>query len=117
MNSGKLRNRIDYYAKVKSENDFGEVTYNYSKSGSVWAQITPVSGKTEDIEGNSVQADITHKFIIRKQAIKQPRNDMFFMYRGQRYEVMYFMPNYLKNDTVEFYCKLVIETEEDYGTE
>ena len=42
---------------------------------------------------------------------------MFFMYRGQRYEVMYFMPNYLKNDTVEFYCKLVIETEEDYGTE
>ena len=49
MNSGKLRNRIDYYAKVKSENDFGEVTYNYSKIGSVWAQITPVSGKTEDI--------------------------------------------------------------------
>ena len=48
MNSGKLRNRIDYYAKVKSENDFGEVTYNYSKIGSVWAQITPVSGKTED---------------------------------------------------------------------
>lgn len=40
---------------------------------------------------------------------------MYFEYKGQRNEVMYFMPQYRRNDLIEFYCKLIIEGEKDYG--
>ena len=115
MNSGELRNRIDCYAKKKTKNEFGEVTFEYTKMCSVWAKIVTQSGKNEDLDGNSINANITHKITVRKSAIQKTRNDMYFMYKGQKYEVMYFMPNYLKNDIIEFYCKLIIEGDEDYG--
>ena len=41
MNSGELRNRIDCYAKKKTKNEFGEVTFEYTKMCSVWAKIVP----------------------------------------------------------------------------
>ena len=40
---------------------------------------------------------------------------MYFMFKGQRYEVLYFMPHYKRNDLTEYHCKLVLETEDDYG--
>lgn len=115
MNCGLLKCRIDVYGKTKNKNEFNEITYDYGKIGSVWAEIKPTTGRENTLDGNSIQASITHKITVRNGAIKEPRNDMYFEYKGQRYEVMYFMPYYRKNDLVEFYCKLVIETEEDYG--
>lgn len=111
----RLRHRIDVFSKSESKTEFGELTYKYEKTSTVWSEITPTTGRESAIEGNSLQASITHKITVRNGAIKKPRNDMYFEYKGQRYEVMYFMPYYRKNDLVEFYCKLVIETEEDYG--
>lgn len=115
MNCGLLKWRIDVYGKTKGKNEFNEITYDYDKICSVWAEIKPISGRETSIDGNSIGANITHKFIVRMGAIKQPRNDMYFEYKGQRYEVMYFMPNYRRNDLVEFYCKLIIEGDKDYG--
>lgn len=111
----RLRHRIDVFSRSESKTEFGELTYKYEKASTVWAEITPTTGKEIDIEGNSTGANITHKFVVRMGAIKQPRNDMYFEYKGQRYEVMYFMPNYRRNDLIEFYCKLIIEGEKDYG--
>ena len=76
MNSGELRNRIDCYAKKKTKNEFGEVTFEYTKMCSVWAKIVPQSGKNEDLDGNSINANITHKITVRKSAIQNTRNDM-----------------------------------------
>lgn len=115
MNPGLLKCRIDVYWKTRGTNEFNEITYNYCKVSSVWAEIKPTTGKEIDIEGNSTGANITHKFVVRMGAIRQPRNDMYFEYKGQRYEVMYFMPHYRHNDLIEFYCKLIIEGEKDYG--
>lgn len=111
----RLRHRIDVFSKVESKTEFGELTYDYEKVSSVWAEILPNTGKENTIKGDSIQVTVTHKITVRKEAIKEPQNDMYFMFRGQKYEVMYFMPHYSRNDLTEFYCKLIIETEEDYN--
>ncbi len=103
------------FSRIESKTEFGELTYKYEKVQTVWAEITPTSGRENTLDGNSIQASITHKVTVRTGAIKKPRNDMYFEYKGQRYEVMYFMPYYRKNDLIEFYCKLIIEGENDYG--
>lgn len=110
----RLRHRIDVYSKTQTKTEFGEITYDYRKTQTVWAEILPTSSKVEDIDGQSVRADITHKITVRNGAIKEPRNDMYFIFKGQKYEVLYFMPHYRRNDLIEFYTKLIIETEGDY---
>ena len=111
----RLRYRVDVFSKSESETEFGEITYLYEKTQTIWAEITPTTGRENSIDGNSIQANITHKITVRNRAINKPCNDMYFEYRGQRYEVMYFMPHYRRNDLIEFYCKLIIEGEKDYG--
>lgn len=111
----RLRHRIGVFSKVEGKTEFGEVTYDYEKVSSVWAEIVPTTGKENTIKGDSIQVSVTHKITVRNGAIKEPRNDMYFIFKGQKYEVLYFMPHYRRNDLIEFYCKLIIETEEDYN--
>lgn len=111
----RLRHRIAVYSKVEGKTEFGETTYCYDKLKTVWAEIIPGTGKTESLGGESIRADITHRVTTRKNAIKNPRNDMYFVFQGQRYEVLYFMPHYKQNDLIEFYCKLILEGDNDYG--
>ncbi len=111
---GRLRHRIDVFLKAEDKTEFEELTYDYKKVSSVWAEIVPKSGKENTVGGDAVQVSVTHKITVRNGAVKEPRNDMYFVFKGQKYEVLYFMPHYKKNDLIEFYCKLIIETEEDY---
>jgi len=115
----RLRHRVDVYEKEKKESVtiFSEVTYKYRKTGTVWAEIVPVGRGTGEIQmpGESIRADVTHKVTMRRGAVTSPKNDMYFEYGGQRFDIMYFMPNYKYNDVVEFYCKLHIEGDCDYG--
>ncbi len=111
----RLRHRVDVYGKTESRTEFVELTYNYKKILTVWAEVLPKSGKENSVLGDSVQVSVTHKITVRNGSIKEPRNDMYFVFKGQKYEVLYFMPHYKRNDLVEFYCKLIIETEEDYN--
>ena len=111
----RLRHRIGVFSKVEGKTEFGEVTYDYEKVSSVWAEIVSTAGKENTVKGDSIQVSVTHKITVRKGAIKEPRNDMYFIFKGQKYEVLYFMPHYRRNDLIEFYCKLIIETEEDYN--
>lgn len=111
---GRLRHKIDVFSKSESKTEFGETTYKYEKLSSVWAEITPKTGRESTLDGNSIQTSVTHKITVRNKAVKEPRNDMYFEFKGQRYEVLYFMPHYKKNDLIEFYCKLIIEGDNDY---
>lgn len=111
----RLRHRVGIYTKAEGMTEFGELTYGYEKTQTVWAEITPTSGRENTMKGDSVQVSVTHKITVRSGAIKKPRNDMLFEYKGQRYEVMYYMPHYRRNDLTEFYCKLKLEGDKDYG--
>lgn len=107
--SNRLRNQVDLYGKIKIENELGEVDYDFAKIKSIWAEITPQTGRTVTVVGNVEYEEVTYKFVVRAGAIPKIENSMYFMFKGQRYDINYFNPNYKYRDTIEIICKLVME--------
>jgi len=107
--TSKLNCRIDVYGKVETINVLKEKEYDYSKLKSVWAEIIPQNGNLQSSEVNVKYANISHKITIREKAISNLRNDMYFMFKEQRYDIEYFNPNYKLGDRIEIFCNLVVE--------
>lgn len=107
--SDRLNSRIDVYSKVEIKNELNEKDYKYQKSSSIWAEITPMSGTEVSGQANTKFADISHKIVIRDKAIPNLSNDMYFMFKEQRYNIKYFIPNYKFRDSIEIFCSLVVE--------
>nr|DAD95065.1 MAG TPA: Putative head tail adaptor [Siphoviridae sp. ctVqj4] len=105
----RLKNRIDVYGRTENENELKEKDYIYAKKASIWAEISPQSGRESTGQGNTIYSEINYKFTIRINSLKTITNDMYFMYRGQRYDIVYFNPNYKYRDSVDVFCKLVVE--------
>lgn len=109
INPGDLKNKIDVYNKVRTTNSLNETEYNYKKIKSVWSMITPSGGNLQRGEVNTTYANISHKITVRYGAIPDLNNEMYFVYKGQRYDVEYFIPNYKYKDRIEIFCNLVVE--------
>ncbi|WP_066452674.1 phage head closure protein [Anaerotruncus rubiinfantis] len=107
--ASRLNCRVDLYGKKEAKNNLEEKTYDYVKIKTLWAEVRPVSGSQYPISGGMLYAEITHKITIRAESATELTNDMYFLFRGQRYDVKYFMPNYRQRDRVEIYCRLVVE--------
>ena len=107
--ASRLKNRVDIYQKIQITNEFGEIDFDYIKLKSLWAEVMPQSGREISGKGNTIYADISHKFTIRSNALTNITKDMYFMFKNQRYDIKYFNPNYKYNDSIEVYCSLVVE--------
>ncbi len=101
--------RIEVYQKVETKNILNEIDFKYVKIRSIWAEILPQSGNVKNGLANTISAEISHKFIIRANAIKDITNDMYFVYKNQKYNIKYFIPNYKKKDRIEVFCSLEVE--------
>lgn len=104
----KLNCKIDVYGKDQIENELGETDFEYIKIKSIWANITPITGSIKNGAGSVVQVDMKYKITIRANSIKELKNDMYFMYKGQKYEIDYNIPNFKYKDSIEIYCSLVV---------
>lgn len=109
MKIDSLRNRIDVYGKIEIKNELGELDYIYDKIKTIWANIIPTTGSLQNIEGKVIQTEMKYKITIRSDSIKELKNDMYFMYKNQRYDIDYSIPNFKNNDSIEIYCSLVVE--------
>lgn len=113
--SGKLKHKIDIYGKMSYTDELGSKNYRYEKVKSVWAAIVPILGERAraikaEKKGNTVKISETIKFIMRINAIiVEP--DMYFIYRGQRYDVDYAVPYFKDMQYQEVYTQLVIEND------
>ncbi|QHI73787.1 phage head completion protein [Aminipila terrae] len=107
--SSRLNCRIDVYGKKDYINALGEDDYIYEKLKSIYAEITPSGGSLLSGEGNTTHADISHKFVIRSNSISNLSNDMYFIFKAQRYDIKYFNPNYKYRDRIEIFCSLIME--------
>ena len=107
--SSRLKNKIDVYGRVKYTNKLDQIDYKYEKVKSVYSEITVQNGTVKDGQGNTIYADISHKIVIRNNAIPSLTKDMYFIFDGQRYNIKYFVPNYKYRDSIEIFCNLVVE--------
>lgn len=104
-----LNCRVALYGKIERVNALKEKVYDYEKIKALWAEVLPTTGNQQELAGGMMYADITHKITVRTESAPDLTNDMYFLFRGQRYDVKYFMPNYKIRDRVEVYCRLVVE--------
>lgn len=111
----RLTNKIDVYGKVEIENKLHEKDWDWVKIKWIWSEILPTGGTLKTTEGNSLYAEVSHKITIRKNSIKNLTNDMYFIYDGQRFDIKFFQPNYKYKDSIEIFCTLVIQNDNDLG--
>jgi SPP1 family predicted phage head-tail adaptor len=67
MKVGRLRYRLVISTYTESLNDYGELTPTWTTFATVYADITPVSGR-EYLQSERVQGEITHRITIRHLA-------------------------------------------------
>lgn len=103
MKEYKLNNKIEVWDKVEVENNLGEIEHKFNKIKSLWADIFPLSGSKKNDS-----AEIIMKVIIRKLSLKNINNSMYFIYKGQRLDIDYYLPRFDNNSYIEIYCKMVI---------
>lgn len=104
--SRRLNCKIDVYGKVKIKNELREVDFDYNKIKSIWCEIKPTSGTVKTVTGNIIQVDMKYKITIRNNSIKELKNDMYFIYKNQKYNIDYSIPNFKYKDSIEIYCTL-----------
>lgn len=107
--SSRLKCYVDLYAKKEVKNELNESDYEYSKIKSFWAEITPKNGIQLNGQANTISMEISHKFVVRSNVLKELTNDMYFIFKNQRYDIKYFNPNYKFKNIIEIFCSLVVE--------
>ncbi|MGL5655903.1 MAG: head-tail adaptor protein [Fusobacteriaceae bacterium] len=103
--SSSLNNRIEIWGEVKEKIDIGSVTKD-KLIKKVWADIVPQSGSTSNGPGDTIVSNSKFKARMRKTELS-PSN--FIIFKGQKYEIDYILPDFNKNNFIDVYLKLSIE--------
>ncbi len=64
LKCGQLRHRVDLRQKTENRDSSGQANAEYSTYATVWAKITPVSGR-ETEHADQISAETSHKVLIR----------------------------------------------------
>jgi len=85
MRAGQLRHRITIQSVGSSYDDYGDLSNSWSTLATVWASISPISGKEERI-ADQMQGVETHSIKIRYRSGVTAQNRILF---GSRtFEIM-----------------------------
>lgn len=119
--SGKLKHKIDIYARKEYFDKSGAKGYDYVKLKSTWAAISPIIGERvrvvkKDKIGGMEYTSSTIRFILRIDAVRVTK-DMYFVYRGQKFDVDYALPIYKDMKYQEVYTQLRIENDSNEARE
>ena len=101
-----LRDRAEVWLAAPVEQSNGEIDYCYTKARTIWAAVNPTSGRTETLTGDAERAEITHRVVCRSASLPELCREMYFVVRGQRLDVSYWLPIYNRRGWVEIYCTL-----------
>lgn len=113
--AGKLKHKVDVYSRKAYKDEVGAVKYKYEKIKSVWCAIIPILGersraiKNEKM-GDMIYSSVTIKFIMRLNALTVA-NDMYFVYKGQRYDIDYAVPYFKDMQYQEVYTQLRVDND------
>lgn len=103
--ASKLNNRIEIWGEVKEKIDIGSVLKD-KLIKKVWADIVPQSGSTSNGAGKTVVSNSKFKARMRRTELS-PSN--FIIFKKQKYEIDYILPDFNKNQFIDVYLKLSIE--------
>ncbi len=107
--TSKLNCYAELWGKIAIKNKLNENDTEDAKIKNIWCNILP-QGAGISSEGDIVEkVNHTHKIKVRTLSIKEPKKDMFFMYKGLKYEIKYWNPDFKNNNFLDIFCKLILE--------
>ncbi len=84
MNIGKFRHRVKIQSLAENPHGDNHIQPIYSDVAEVWADVLPVSGKTE-YDSKSLGESITHTIAIRYRSDITSEN--WLLWRGRRFRI------------------------------
>ena len=99
-----LRERAEVWAASAVEAANDEVSWEYAKLRTVWAAVSPSGGRAESLTGGATRAEITQRVVVRAASLPEICREMYFVVRGQRLDVSYWLPIYNRRGWVEIFC-------------
>lgn len=108
-----MRNRLDkkieiWSNNVKFENEVGESDYGPGRIKSIWSEIIPQTGSLQKQQANTILSNVTHKIKTRYASGKDITQDMWFIYKGHRFDIKYILNPFFSNDYLEIFCEEII---------
>lgn len=107
--SEQLNKRCKLGGKIPFTNELGEQDI---KDGIikelVYCSILPqsaIKSNTPVTEGYN----FTHKFKIRRKSISEPKLDMFFLFKNQKFYFKYWDSDYKNNEFLDIFTELKLE--------
>lgn len=109
MRINGLRHRVDIWGNIPLENELGEMDFTPGKIKTIWAEIIPQTGNLQRQQADTILSNVTHKIIIRYESGKDITQDMWIIFRGKRFDIEFILNPYFKNESLELFCREVIE--------
>ena len=106
--AGRLNNKAELFGLVDIINELGENDTIEGKIKDVYCNIIPQSAtktNTPVTEGYSY----SHKFTVRSKSIENPKLNMFFILKGQKYKIKYWQQDFKNNEFLEIFTELKME--------
>lgn len=107
--SSMLKNRLEVWGVVTAteKNRLGQYPKEEKKLFDVWGAILPMTGGL--LSGRQAETTLTrttHKIVTRYT--DKINSNMFIIYKGTRYDILYIQDPYLNGERLEIFCEVVI---------
>ena len=106
MRAGRLRQRVQIKTPVEARNAYGERITTWSTLATVWAAVEPIRGR-EFFEAETVQAEITHRVILRYYPGIVPRYRVVF--EGRVLEIQAVINVDERSRELQLMCRELVE--------
>lgn len=108
--SSELNRKVEVWQRVKSDtrNELGQSDYKDELVKTVWAAVIPQTGSL--LAGRAADTQLTrttHK--IKCRYTKAIRHDMWLMYEGERYNILYILDPFQRHECLEIFCEVVVQ--------
>lgn len=104
VNIGKLKHRITLQTMSSKVDAYGERVDEWVDVKTVWADISPISGK-QFYTAKQINSEISHNIYIRYTDMVKP--DMRITFKERVFEILYIMNINEDNRLLQIYCKEV----------
>lgn len=108
----KLNCRAELWGMVKFQNELREWDIKEGKIKDIYCNILPANPSSQSQKWSTTIVEVlehSHKFTVRSKSIIDIKRDMFFIFKGLKYEVNSWNPDFKNNEFIEIFTNLVLE--------
>ncbi len=107
--TNKLNCKCELWGMIPFENELGEMDIREGKIKDIYCNILPSGATQKWNSGITEKVEHSHKFTIRSKSIPDIKVNMFFKFKGLKYEFISYNFDFKNNEYIEIFTKLVLE--------